>query len=45
MELTHAAKTPKGQMGVGLPAKSSGHEETAKPSLTGLVSAPCVTSE
>lgn len=39
VELTHAAKTLKGQMGVGLPAKSAGSEETAKPSLTGLMSA------
>lgn len=39
MELTHAAQTLKGQTGVGLPTKSAGSGETAKPSLTGLTSA------
>ena len=38
MELTHAAQTLKGQICVGLPTKSEDSEETAKPSLTRLMS-------
>lgn len=39
MRLTQAAQMLKGQMGVGLPTKSAGSGETAKPPLTGLMSA------
>lgn len=38
MELTQAAEALKGEMDMGLPTKSSGREEAAKPTLTALTS-------